>query len=107
MTIREYQELARRTQNPALCPEYKLEHATWGLAAEVGEVVGLLQKMRQGHELKLDDMRKEIGDCGWMLGELCDCFGFDMEEVFAENIEKLRRRYPNGFEAERSVHREV
>ena len=28
------------------------------------------------------------------------------EEIMAQNIEKLRKRYPDGFDAERSVHRE-
>lgn len=37
LTFREYQEQARRTQNPNLSPREQLEHALWGLAAEVGE----------------------------------------------------------------------
>ena len=107
MTITEYQDLARRTQNTALTPDYRLEHATWGLAAEVGEVLGLLQKTRQGHKLNREKLKEEIGDIGWFIGELCDFFEFDMGEVFEENIEKLRRRYPDGFSANRSINREV
>lgn len=107
MTFAEYQVLARRTQNRDLCPEYMLEHATWGLAAEVGEVLSLHQKSRQGHQLEVWNVRKEIGDVLWMLAELCDCYGLSLEDIAAENIEKLIKRYPNGFSAERSINREV
>ena len=30
----------------------------------------------------------------------------DLADIARENIEKLTRRYPNGFEQERSIHRE-
>lgn len=105
MTFREYQEQARRTQNPELTPREQLEHALWGLAAEVGEVLGLHQKTHQGHAMDAVALRKEIGDCLWMLGELCDVYGFDMGMIAEQNIAKLRKRYPAGFSVENSLHR--
>ena len=105
MTFREYQIGARRTQNPDLTPRERVEHALWGLSAEVGEVCGLWQKTHQGHSMDFAALRKEIGDCLWMLGELCDACDFDMGAVAEENIAKLKRRYPDGFAAERSVDR--
>lgn len=107
MTITEYQGLARRTQNTALTPDYRLEHATWGLAAEVGEVLGLFQKTRQGHQLDREKVIDEVGDTLWFVAEMCDCIGVSMEEVAARNIEKLRKRFPDGFSSERSINREV
>ena len=106
MTFREYQGLARRTQNPKLTPREQLEHALWGLSAEVGEVCGLHQKMHQGHPLNLVEARKEAGDIIWFLAELCDVYGWDMGAVAEENIAKLKRRFPDGFSADRSLHRE-
>ena len=105
MQFREYQEQARRTQNPALSPRQRTEHATWLLSSEVGEVCGIFQKTHQGHELNLPALRKEIGDVLWGLSELCDVFGFDMGAIAEENIAKLRKRYPEGFSAEHSLHR--
>ena len=105
MTMREYQELARRTQNPDLTPRECLEHALWGLSAEVGEVCGLHQKTHQGHSMDAVALRKEIGDVLWMVAELCDVYGFDMGAIAEENIAKLRKRYPSGFSNERSVNR--
>lgn len=107
MTLNEYQALARRTQNPALSPREQLEHALWGLSSEVGEVRSLHQKTHQGHAMDANALRKEIGDVLWMLAELCDVYGFTLEGVAEENIAKLRKRYPEGFAAERSVHREA
>ena len=52
-------------------------------------------------------LRKEIGDCLWMLGELCDVYGFDMGAIAEMNIAKLKKRYPLGFTADRSINREV
>ena len=107
MIMKEYQEMARRTQNPDLSPRDQLEHALWGLSAEVGEVMGLHQKTHQGHPLDASALRKEIGDVLWMVAELCDVYGFDMGAIAEENIFKLRMRYKNGFSVEESLHREV
>lgn len=106
MTFREYQEQARRTQNPELTPRERLEHALWGLSAEVGEVCGIHQKRHQGHVVNIPALRKEIGDIMWFAAELCDVYKFDLGMIAEENIAKLRRRYPEGFSAEKSVHRE-
>lgn len=106
MIMKEYQEMARRTQNPDLSPRDQLEHALWGLSAEVGEVMGLHQKTHQGHAMDASALRKEIGDVLWMIAELCDVYGFDMGVIAEENILKLRKRYKNWFSVEESLHRE-
>ena len=105
MTFKDYQEQARRTQNPSLTPREQLEHALWGLSAEVGEVCSLHQKTHQGHAMDGTVLRKEIGDCLWFIGELCDVYGFDMGFIAEQNIDKLRKRYPDGFDREHSLHR--
>lgn len=105
MTFRDYQDQARRTQNPELSPRDLLEHAIWGLCAEVGEVAGLHQKTHQGHALDAVALRKELGDCMWFIAEVCDAYGFDMGFIAEQNIAKLRKRYPEGFRAEQSLHR--
>jgi NTP pyrophosphatase (non-canonical NTP hydrolase) len=106
MTINTYQQLAARTINHALDRDEMINHAVFGLSGEVGEISSLFQKVYQGHELNESDLRKEIGDTAWMLAELCTAYGWDMEQVYIENIEKLRARYPKGFSSERSLHRE-
>lgn len=100
-----YQEKARRTQNRALPLWAQREHALYGLAAEAGEVLGLHQKVHQGHTLDVGALREEIGDVLWFVAEICDVYGFDMGEVAAANIRKLENRYPKEFDPQRSINR--
>ncbi len=107
MNFNEYQDLARRTQNPKLTDDGRLNHALYGLCSECGEILGIYQKMFQGHEVDEDKVVDEMGDVMWFLAELADCLQVELDFVAKHNIEKLRRRYPGvGFDAERSLHRD-
>ena len=106
MEFREYQALARRTQNKELMPVERRLHALHGMSAEVGEIHSIYQKFYQGHPIKNDELKAELGDLMWFIAELCDVIGADMDEVAEKNIAKLKDRYPEGFDAERSVHRD-
>ena len=106
LSVSEYQLLAARTINPDLTKEQLVLHALHGLCSEVGEIHGLYQKVYQGHELDREHLVKEIGDCAWMIAELCTANGIDLGVVCQVNIEKLRSRYPTGFESDRSLHRQ-
>lgn len=105
MNFREYQRLARRTSAGYLNPIERLHHAVFGLNAEAGEVAGILQKKYQGHPIVKEHLIKELGDCLWMIAEACDYLEVGMDEVASANIEKLKKRYPDGFSAEKSLHR--
>lgn len=105
MEFNEYQEQARRTQRSDL-PIWALrEHALYGLTSEVGEVMGLHQKVHQGHPMDETALRLEIGDVMWFIAELCDVYGWSMSDIAAANIEKLRNRYRERFSVEESVNR--
>lgn len=106
MKFSEYQEKARRTQNDALTINMKRQHALYGLAGEVGEVLSIYQKELQGHPVSREKVLEEAGDCLWMLAELCDSLGASMDELAEANIQKLLQRYPNRFDPFRSLHRE-
>ena len=106
MTPNEYQKLAMRTYNLLHSPLDDMAcHAVFGLTSEAGEVAGLLQTWYQGHELDEEHLMKELGDCLWMIAELCTAYGFSLEDVMQLNIDKLRARYPDGFSEEKSLHR--
>lgn len=104
MNGKQYQKLAMRTCSVEL-KEDKLKHAVFGLASESGEVSGILQKMYQGHAFDKSHMILELGDCMWMIAEACEALDVDMDEVMNLNIVKLKKRYPDGFKAEQSLHR--
>ena len=105
MTFDEYQRDARRTQNHSLMPEERRCHALFGLAGEVGEIQSIYQKFYQGHVVNQDALRHEIGDLLWFAAELCDVYQWQLGDIAHENIEKLRKRYPRGFSAARSINR--
>lgn len=69
-----------------------------GLAGEAGEVADLLKKsLFHGHQVDPATLRKELGDVLWYIAALATMSGLTLEEIAAANIEKLRRRYPQGF----------
>ena len=106
MDLNEYQHLAGRTINHELDKHAMMNHGVFGLASEAGEVSGIMQKTYQGHYLHHDNMVKELGDCLWMIAEIATSMGVTLEQIAQANIDKLRKRYPEGFTAERSINRE-
>ena len=107
MKINEYQELAMTTLNPELSKRDVLINSVMGLCGEAGEAIDIVKKwMAQGHELDKKHLAKELGDVAWYLAVTAWGIGYDLETVLRMNVEKLRKRYPNGFETERSIHRQ-
>ncbi|MBO7669723.1 MAG: nucleoside triphosphate pyrophosphohydrolase family protein [Oscillospiraceae bacterium] len=106
MTFDAYQALARRTQNRDLTKHERRDHALCGLAAECGEIHGIYQKSYQGHKVETARVEEELGDLLWFCAELADVLGVSLNLVADANIQKLRRRYPDGFDEEHSIHRE-
>lgn len=105
ITMNEYQKLAARTINHENSPAEMEMHALHGMCGEIGELHSLYQKMYQGHQFDKEHAMKELGDLLWFMAEYCTACGFTLEEVAKANIEKLKARYPEGFEADKSLHR--
>lgn len=106
MTINEYQTLAMRTLNPELSKKDVLINGVMGLCGESGEAIDIVKKhLAQGHALDREALIKELGDVAWYLAETAYALNIELEDVLARNIAKLKARYPQGFETEKSVHR--
>ena len=106
MTINEYQTLAMKTLNPELSKKDVLINGVMGLCGESGEAIDIVKKwLAQGHELDREKLAKELGDIAWYLAETATALGISLEEVMERNIEKLQRRYPEGFSPENSRNR--
>lgn len=106
MTINEYQKLAMVTLNPELDKKDVLINGVMGLCGESGEAIDIVKKhLAQGHELDKEKLAKELGDVAWYLAETATAIGYDLEDVFQMNIDKLKKRYPEGFSVEKSVNR--
>ncbi len=108
MTINEYQKLAMTTLNPELSEKDVLINGVMGLCGESGEAIDIVKKwLAQGHALDREKLAKELGDICWYLAETATALGLDLEDIMAANIEKLKKRYPEGFDSSRSVNRET
>ena len=106
MTINEYQELAMKTVNPKLNKDEILINSVMGLCGESGEAIDVVKKwFAHGHELDRDHLKKELGDIAWYLAEAATALDLTLEEILEANIDKLRKRYPEGFETKRSIDR--
>jgi NTP pyrophosphatase (non-canonical NTP hydrolase) len=81
-----------------------------GMLAESGEFAEVMKKIFfQGKEMTEENrfhMKRELGDVLWYWIQGCIALGYTPEEVMKENINKLEKRYPNGFEVARSEIRE-
>lgn len=106
MKINEYQELAMRTLNPDLSKKDVLINAVMGLCGESGEAIDLVKKhLAQGHEFDKQKFAKELGDIAWYLAEAAYAIDMPLEAILEGNIEKLRKRFPEGFDSEKSINR--
>lgn len=107
MDANEYQRLALRTEAPGRAQPERLLNAALGLCGEAGEWADAIKKWQyHAHPLDEAELRKELGDVLWYVALACDALGLEMGQVMDENIAKLRRRYPEGFSAERSLYRD-
>lgn len=74
--------------------------AAIGMGSESGEFQEIVKKVLfQGKPLTEDTvfhMKRELGDLIWYWINGCRALGFDPNDVIAENVEKLKARYPGG-----------
>lgn len=106
MTPNDYQQAALRTAPGYLPPERLLLNGLMGLNGEAGEAIDILKKhLFQGHELDTAHMAKELGDVAWYLAVSANAIGYDLETIMQMNVDKLKARYPDGFDTEHSLHR--
>jgi NTP pyrophosphatase (non-canonical NTP hydrolase) len=94
-----YQKYSKRTINE------NSELWVWalGLAGESGEVADIVKKVID-HKVTtikgvdwLDAIEEELGDVLFYIAAICNHLGLNMGTVAEKNVEKLRKRYPNGF----------
>ena len=107
ITTAEYQKAAYRTVNTVLDYQELLMEGLMALNAEAGECIDILKKaLFQGHELDSDKLASELGDVAWYLAISAGAIEYSLEEILNINIEKLKARYPEGFDSNRSRNRE-
>lgn len=71
-----------------------------GLCSESGELMEIVKKMVfQGKPFTEEShfhMKRELGDIIWYWTNMCRALHLDPNDVIAENVNKLKSRYPGG-----------
>jgi NTP pyrophosphatase (non-canonical NTP hydrolase) len=84
-------------------------NAVSGLTSEVGEISEIFKKAYfHGHPWTDETtihLKKELGDLLWYVMLMCYANNYNPAEILQINIDKLKARYPEGFETQRSINR--
>ena len=106
MKFSEYQQASNKTRNREIGMDNELANYSLGLVCEAGEVGDILKKMLfHGHNLDRDGVIKEMGDVLWYMSNICNILNIKLSDVARINLDKLDKRYPNGFSCEDSMNR--
>ncbi len=106
MDANEYQKKALKSLNPNLNKEEVLINSVMGLCGEAGEAIDIVKKtIHQGHEFNKEKFILELGDIAWYLAEASHAVGYDLNTVLELNLNKLNKRYPDGFKTNDSIKR--
>jgi NTP pyrophosphatase (non-canonical NTP hydrolase) len=106
LTLAEYQTLADRSSGAGGEGDRRLIVSALGLAGEAGEFANLVKKMTaHGHKFDPDALKDELGDVLWYLAEAATASGLSLELIARDNVDKLIKRYPDGFSKENSINR--
>jgi len=98
--LREYQKICETTAKEFETKEKEI--LTWGLgiAGEAGDIAGCIKKTYAHGNDQIKGIRENVGDTLWYAAMICNFYSWDLQEILDENVEKLRKRYPEGFTTE-------
>ena len=106
MEIQEFQKLSIRTLNNSLSEKEQLANMVIGASCEFSEAGDSIKKyLFQGHELDKKHIEEELGDAMFYICNLATLLNISMENVLEQNVEKLNKRYKNGFSYKASIDR--
>ena len=95
--LKSYQEFCKTTAKKFDDPEKEI--MTWGLgvSGEAGDLAGCIKKTFSHKNDQKPGIKENLGDTLWYIAAICSFFGWNLDEVFKENMDKLNKRYPEGF----------
>jgi len=105
-SISKYQELSKQTMLTDTTFRDAILAYTLGLSGETGEVADIIKKVvYHGHTLDNEALMEELGDALFYIAAIATTMHFDLSDIAIMNIEKLKRRYPEGFSEQASINR--
>lgn len=86
----------------------RMFHGILGIMTEAGELAQIWSKHMDGESFDAVHVQEECqGDIGWYTAIITDELGLDWETGLKNNIDKLKVRYPNKFDAELAANRNL
>lgn len=108
MEINDYQKAAKRTFVDLENSLLNDLHMVTGMVTESAEIADAYKKhFAYGKELDLVNIKEELGDIMWYIACMCELHGWDLRDIMATNIAKLKARYPNKFTSENALNRDL
>lgn len=103
MTFSEFQQASLRTSKDEPHRERMMVQAL-GLAGEAGEVGQMVKKWAwHGGVIEIEKFKDELSDVLWYVADLASAMGINLNDIADHNVEKLRKRYPEGFTADGGI----
>ena len=95
--LKEYQKMCKVSAKEFETPDHEI--LTWGLgiAGEAGDVASCIKKTVAHKNDQREGIKENIGDALWYAAMICNCYGWDLHDILENNLEKLKKRYPEGF----------
>ena len=108
MDILQYQKAAVRTLAVLDTDQKNSLHMILGLSTEVGELADA-HKRELAYNKPIDKVntKEEIGDILWYLVNYCTLNSIDIEDAMQKNIEKLYVRFPEKFDSDKALVRDL
>ncbi len=96
-SLKEYQELCKLTAKKFETKDHEI--LTWGLgiAGEAGDVASCIKKTVSHNNDQREGIKENIGDAMWYMAMICNFYGWNLQDILNDNLEKLKKRFPNGF----------
>jgi NTP pyrophosphatase (non-canonical NTP hydrolase) len=95
--LKEYQKMCKVSAKEFETPDHEI--LTWGLgiAGEAGDVASCIKKTVAHKNDQREGIKENIGDALWYAAMICNFYGWDLHDILENNLEKLKKRYPEGF----------
>jgi NTP pyrophosphatase (non-canonical NTP hydrolase) len=108
MELKNYQNAAKRTNTDLGSQLSNSMHMLMGLTTEVGELTDVYKrKFAYGKEIDMTNVEEEIGDILWYLVNFCTLNNLDIEKCMGKNISKLYVRFPEKFNQDQALVRDL
>lgn len=103
----EYEQFVESRTKPMDSTRLDFLHAAVGISTEAGEILDVAKKLwvyNQNFDTKNkegktheDNIHEELGDVLFYVQMACNVIGCTLESLMTSNMEKLRKRYPQGY----------